>query len=159
LIFNPEILYGTSEYFQYSRDLPVTGGGGRSDHSEDSPGSHPQLVSESALEDVDNQLSIYMGMNKPFLKPGYKLLDLSKDTGIPIYKISACVNRRKNQNFFGYLNQFRIDYFLEKVKTKEYEFKTLEAIAEECGFQNRTTFIRVFKSVMGVTPTEYIHKR
>jgi AraC-like DNA-binding protein len=116
-------------------------------------------VSEAALDKVESSLEQFMLLNKPYLRPGYKLIDLSNDTGIPIYRISAFVNRRKNQNFFGYLNQFRIDYYLEKLASKEYELKTLEAIAEECGFQNRTTFIRVFKSVMGMTPTEYIRKR
>jgi AraC-like DNA-binding protein len=100
-----------------------------------------------------------MQAKKPFLQPGYKLIDLSNDTGIPIYRISAYVNRRKNLNFFGYLNQFRIDYCLEKFAAKEYKSKTLEALAEECGFHNRTTFIRVFKSVTGMNPTEYIRHR
>jgi AraC-like DNA-binding protein len=59
-------------------------------------------------------------------------------------------------NFFGYLNKYRIDYCLQKFSSGEHENKTLEAQAEECGFKNRGTYIRVFKSIMGQAPSEYL---
>lgn len=159
LVFQPEILYGTAEYFQKTHPGSTDELSYEFDKETGEQASQPDIVSEEALDKVGVSLEQFMQANKPYLIPRYKLIDLSNDTGIPIYKISAYVNRRKNQNFFGYLNQNRIDYFLEKVASKEYQSRTLEAMAEECGFQNRTTFIRVFKTVMGMTPTEYIHKR
>ena len=38
------------------------------------------------------------------------------------------------------------------------ETKTLEALAQESGFNSRGTFIRVFKKKTGKTPSEYLHE-
>jgi AraC-like DNA-binding protein len=93
---------------------------------------------------------------KPFTRVRYGIGDLSKDTGIPVYRLSQFINQRFNLNFYGYLNQFRIQYCIEKIKAGEHEIKTLEALAQECGFQSRSTFIRAFKQVTGLKPTEFI---
>jgi AraC-like DNA-binding protein len=158
LILSPEILYGTAAYFKLPDPVthelvqkPIPGQAGEE-------GARIENIPDSELDKVEQELEAFMHFQKPYLKSRYKLLDLSNDTGIPVYKISAYVNRRKDLNFFGYLNQYRIAYCLEKFAAKEYTSKTLEALAEECGFQNRTTFIRVFKSVTGMNPTEYIRK-
>lgn len=158
LLFNPEILYGVLEYFQDPQAPVKEGLSARSGVFTREVSAHPEIVSEASLDKVDKDLSTFMQLKKPFLKPGYKLLDLSDDTGIPVYKISAYVNRRRKQNFSGYLNQYRLNQFLEKIDSREYESKTLEAIAEECGFHSRSSFIRVFKSAKGMTPSEYIWK-
>ncbi len=159
LIFNPEILYGTAAY--YKLPVPANNELFQEPTSEQSgqDGARTETIPDVELDKVERELEEFMHSQKPYLKPGYKLLDLSNETGIPVYKISAYVNRRKDLNFFSYLNQHRIAFCLEKFAAKEHEFKTLEALSEECGFQNRTTFIRVFKSVTGMNPTEYIRKR
>jgi AraC-like DNA-binding protein len=159
LVFNPEILYGTTAYYKLPVPAPKEIFQNSTPEQSDQDTARTENLPDVELDKVEKELEAFMHSQKPYLKPGYKLLDLSNDTGIPVHKISAYVNRRKNLNFFGYLNQYRIAYCLEKFAAKEYTSKTLEALAEECGFQNRTTFIRVFKLVTGMNPTEYIRKR
>jgi AraC-like DNA-binding protein len=43
-------------------------------------------------------------------------------------------------------------------KQPHWQKLTLEAIAAECGFRNRTTFIRHFKATTGITPSEFFNK-
>ena len=59
-------------------------------------------------------------------------------------------------NFFNYINQLRINAFLDKIASNEQAQKTLEALAGECGFQGRSTFIRAFKKETGQTPSDYL---
>lgn len=148
LLTHPEVLYGLSTVMQKEvvvEEVP---------HLEEEP--RENNYSEEMLDRVGEILDGYMTSERPYLKGKFKLQDLSDATGLPIHKISAYVNRRKNMNFFSYLNYYRLEECLSKLSSGEHQSKTLEALAEECGFQNRTTFIRVFKQHTGKTPTEYI---
>lgn len=51
-----------------------------------------------------------------------------------------------------YLNQIRVEHACAYLKQKY--FKTYE-IAYKVGFQDEKYFTRVFKKVMGMTPSEY----
>lgn len=56
-------------------------------------------------------------------------------------------------SFISYLNNFRIGYAKNLLKSNEYK---ISAIAEMCGFQDISYFNRVFKQKNNMTPTEYI---
>jgi AraC-like DNA-binding protein len=147
LLSHPEVLYGISTVLQ--REVVM--------EEEPEPDDAPEnQASDEMVDEVGAILDSYMTKERPYLKGKFKLQDLSDATGLPIHRISAFVNRRKNMNFFAYLNQYRLEEFLSKLSSGEHESKTLEAMAEECGFQNRTTFIRVFKLHTGKTPSAYI---
>jgi AraC-like DNA-binding protein len=62
-------------------------------------------------------------------------------------------------NFNDYLNKYRLEMVTARLDAGENAQKTLEAIALECGFQSRVTFIRAFKKAYGVTPTEYLNQK
>jgi len=105
---------------------------------------------------IEDRVLEVINAKKPFTRVRYSISDLSVDTGIPGYRLSAFINQRYDVNFYGFLNQFRVRHFLNKVEAGEHKTKTIEAIARECGFQSRSTFIRVFKSFKGTTPSEYL---
>jgi AraC-like DNA-binding protein len=155
LVYEPRVLYGTSQYFSRtaavaeSPDMPV-------EQLEEEYEISPELLSNEQMNEVGRVLEQHMASSRAYLRAGYKLIDLSQETGLPVYKISFYVNRSKGVNFFGYLNKYRIEHCLEKFASGEHKSKTLEALAEECGFQSRTTFIRAFKQYTGLTPSEYI---
>lgn len=148
LFFRPEVLYGIHEHPR-SSVVESSGESAALEEKED-------YYTDEILKKVGEVLEDYMETAKPYLKPGYKVSDLAQETGISVHSISAFCNRRRKVNFFGYLNRYRIDYCLNKFALGEHEQKTLEALAEECGFNNRGTFIRVFKSIIGQNPTEYL---
>lgn len=146
LLFHPEILYG----------IPVKKDVGDEGSGEVSETGREDLFPDKLLQEAGAVLEAYMENQKPYLRGRFKMQDLSAETGIQLHIISAYVNRKKGMNFFNYINSFRIQECLHKFRSGEHEHKTLEALAEECGFQNRTTFIRVFKQMTGKTPTEYL---
>lgn len=73
-------------------------------------------------------------------------------TGIPAKQVSRMFKEQFGVNFVDYLAQIRIN------KAKEYLSTTTKTIGEIftlTGFNNRNTFLRTFKKITGLSPSEY----
>ncbi len=70
--------------------------------------------------------------------------------------LSKAINNDYGLNFNDFINQYRIEMFLQMVKDRKHKTHTLSAIAEDCGFNSKATFNRAFKKKMNVSPTQYI---
>jgi AraC-like DNA-binding protein len=149
LFFKPEVLYGIHAFH------PETVLNNRAPQELVADGKEHYYTDEM-LDEMEPILEKYMETDKPFLKAGFKLSDMASKTGISAHRISAFCNRKRKLNFFGYINEYRINHLLEKIASGEHEKKTLEALSEECGFSSRVTFIRVFKAKMGQNPSTYL---
>jgi YesN/AraC family two-component response regulator len=97
----------------------------------------------------------HFNTNLPFLNPNFNLNNLSKEIGLPKHIISSFINQEYRIGFRKLINQKRVDYLIENFKKPEWKNLTLEAIANESGFKNRSTFIINFKEVTGKNPFEY----
>jgi AraC-like DNA-binding protein len=95
---------------------------------------------------------------EPFLDPDYTLDDLVREIQLPRHAISSFVNQEYGIGFRKFLNRQRIDYMLRNSSKESWQNLTLEAIALESGFGNRSTFIKNFKEVTGKNPLEYFKK-
>jgi AraC-like DNA-binding protein len=157
LVFHPQVLYGYS-FHQAAKEAAIEEAN-TTNIGDLNPVKATTYFSEETLAEVGQVLNDLMENHKPYLKPGYKLADLAADSGTSIHKISAYINSIKGMNFYTFLNQYRINYCLDKLRKGEQQDKTLEALATESGFQNRSTFIRAFKAVTQLTPSEYINKK
>ena len=73
--------------------------------------------------------------------------------------LSQVINTRTKDNFQVFLNHFRIQEFQVRLLNGEARLFTLYGLAQECGFNNRSTFYRSFKEVTGQTPKEYFSLR
>jgi YesN/AraC family two-component response regulator len=108
---------------------------------------------------VRTRLNTYMLQQKPFLKPHYKLKDLSEDLQMPLHQLSAFLNKRLGMHFTDYLNQFRIKYCEELIKNEQTGKINFKELVSKCGFHNRNTFTTAFKKFTGKTPSDYIRNR
>lgn len=117
----------------------------------------PQIseAEEKKLEDVMQIIESYMETDKLFLKMGYTINDFSKDIHIPVYQISKSLNTFKGMGFGDYTNHLRVHYCIKKFKEGVWSNYTIEAIAGECGFNNRNSFTNAFKKFLGTSPSEY----
>ncbi|WP_341222341.1 helix-turn-helix domain-containing protein [Polaribacter atrinae] len=69
------------------------------------------------------------------------------------------LKNNKNTDYNNYINGLRIQYIKEKLTTdKEYLNYKISYLAEECGFSSHSKFSASFKSVLGISPSEFIHK-
>lgn len=70
-------------------------------------------------------------------------------------EVSRLINRNSKKNFNQFVNEFRIQeakLLIEQARLNQFN---LSGIAEEVGFNSRSTFFTTFKTIEGKTPTEY----
>lgn len=157
LFFRPQILYGIQEMavsnFNFAPVPEIVA---------DNPGealTNGTGISQSPALNVElykSTLEKYMANEKPFLKQGYSITDLSAETGIPQHHLSALLNRVYELRFSDFLNRMRIDYIRDNFNKENWHKLTLEGIAKIAGFNSRTTFFNAIKKATGLTPSEFM---
>lgn len=116
-------------------------------------------LSEEECKRLIKQLNIIMKEEKPFINPDLKLNDLAKMIGSSQPALSFLFNQYLKKNYYDYINEWRIKEFKDLVKDKEMRKYTLNTLAEKCGFTSRATFLRHFKSLTGMTPSDYLKQK
>lgn len=69
---------------------------------------------------------------------------------------SRIINLYFKKSFTVVLGEYRVREACRRIDRGEYLRMTVEAIAQGVGFKSRTNFVKVFKSVTSLSPTEYI---
>ncbi|QKZ14621.1 helix-turn-helix domain-containing protein [Spirosoma sp. KUDC1026] len=110
-------------------------------------------------QEYRQQIEGYMEETQPFLRKGYTIKEMASDLGVPQHQVSIVINQEYGMNFNDFINRYRIDYIKEKLTQPDWRQLTLEGIALEAGFGNRTTFFRAFTKLTGTTPTAYLEQR
>lgn len=105
---------------------------------------------------IATRLANYMNNDKPYLRHGYSIHNLSSDLQIQAYQLSFYLNHHLGISFSDYLNRYRIEHSKKLIQEGASQRYTLEALAFECGFSNRNSFTSAFKRFTGVTPSEFI---
>lgn len=92
-----------------------------------------------------------------FLAKNITLDSLSKEFDTNRDYLSKLVNELKGKNFSQYLNELRINYIVEELKSNEKIRKhTIAAIANDIGYNNAESFTNAFKKITGTLPSYYI---
>ncbi|NMR33568.1 helix-turn-helix domain-containing protein [Chryseobacterium aquaticum] len=99
----------------------------------------------------------YFEKEKLFLRKNITLDSLAKDLGTNRDYLSKSVNELKGKNFSQYLNELRIQYIIEELKSNEKIRKyTVVAIANEIGYNSSESFANAFRKITGTLPSYYI---
>jgi AraC-like DNA-binding protein len=112
------------------------------------------LTDENA-DEVFNRLNEFMLSSKSFLDSNLNLPGLAKQLNISTHHLSQIINKKAEQNFFEYINKFRIEEAKRLLKNPEMNHLTISAIGFEVGFNSTSTFNSVFKNLTGTTPSKY----
>jgi AraC-like DNA-binding protein len=83
------------------------------------------------------------------------LKDLAKATHLSLHQVSETINRGYKMNFNELINRYRIDEVKKRLIDPQYDHLSLVAIAFDCGFNSKATFNRVFKTITGVSPSDF----
>jgi len=100
----------------------------------------------------------YMEKEKPYLDRSLTIYDLSLQTGISRHHITEVLNNLHGMNFFTFINEYRVKEVTGRMKDPANRNYTLLSIAYDSGFNSKSTFNTIFKSVTGHTPTQYLDK-
>jgi len=94
-----------------------------------------------------------MEKEQPFLNSELKIADIASQLGTNVSYVSACINRQKGCPFSQFVNSYRINY--AKAMLRHKPEKKLSEVWTASGFANETTFFRTFKTITGMTPTDW----
>ncbi len=95
--------------------------------------------------------------NNGFLKKNLTLDSLAKEFQTNRDYLSKLINELKSKNFSQYLNELRINFIVEELKSNNRIRKhTIAAIAEDIGYNNSESFTNAFKKITGTLPSYFI---
>lgn len=115
-------------------------------------------LNNSMSEEYLQKLQCYMDDNKPYLQSNLTLQKLAAALGISPHHLSQIINDRLNQNFFDFINQYRVKEAQRLLVHPKGQLLTILAISEESGFNSKTAFNIAFKKVANMTPSEFRKK-
>ncbi|MDX1672196.1 MAG: helix-turn-helix domain-containing protein [Balneolaceae bacterium] len=107
------------------------------------------------IESLKARLIAFIEEEKPFLNSDLKLEDLAKAINVPSHHLSQVINAEFDSNFNEFINRYRVEAANNMLEDEQFDSYSLEGIALECGFNNRSTFYRVFRKHTGTTPARY----
>jgi AraC-like DNA-binding protein len=110
-------------------------------------------VSEEAQQSTIQKLKSVMEKDKPFLRTDFSLPDLADKVGVSVHHLSQVINDGLGKNFFEMVASYRIEE--AKVILKHSPHLKVEEIAEQVGYNSKSSFNTMFKKITGMTPSEY----
>lgn len=112
-------------------------------------------LSISDLDQLKSQLELLMEEKKPFLNNKLMKAELAEMLGVSNPELARLLNERIGMNFFDFVNYYRIKEFINLAKKDDAKNYTFFGLAQEAGFNSKTTFNKSFKKLMGSSPTQY----
>jgi AraC-like DNA-binding protein len=97
----------------------------------------------------------HMLQRKPFLEPDLTLDQLAAQLDLRPRTLSQVINERLNQNFFDFINRYRIDEAKNLLSHPVDKKITVLEVLYEVGFNSKSSFNTLFKKYTGLTPSEF----
>lgn len=146
-----------------SQKQPTDGAGEAPDTAttaDDADGKNKTLaISEDMRRKLLDAVIDVMENSTEFCSSDFSLARLASLVGSNSKYVSLVINDTFHKTFKNYVNDYRIRLAcLRMADTGTYGSYTLNAIAESVGFKSYTTFVELFRKVVGITPSMYKDK-
>lgn len=105
-----------------------------------------------------NALLKLMETEKPYQNSELTLPQLAEKLAISPHNLSEVINTQLKQNFFDFINQYRVEEVKQAFSAPDKQHLKILAIAFDAGFNSKTSFNTIFKKEVGVTPSEFRKK-
>lgn len=112
-------------------------------------------LTKQDLDQLKDKLDQLMEHKKPYLNQKLLKSELADLLGVSNPEIARLLNERIGMSFFEYVNYYRIKEFIVLAQRDDAQKFTIFGIAQEAGFNSKTTFNKSFKKLMGASPSEY----
>ncbi len=113
---------------------------------------HDQPVQAKSWSSEAVDLEQQMSHNQWYLSPRLSLSDLANTMGTNETYLSRTINQGLGLSFNQYINQWRVEHAKQLIKQPH---RSLLNLAMDSGFNSKATFNRVFKTSVGLTPSQY----
>lgn len=119
---------------------------------------------KARLSPVDSEILIkkldsLMINEKIFLQNNLTLREVSGILKTSTNNISWLLNNVYKTTFYDFINNYRIREFVKSIDDNKHLNHTILALSMDVGFNSKSTFNKVFKTVMNDTPSNFIKKR
>lgn len=107
--------------------------------------------------DIVTRMREYIERERVYTNTELKMSDLAEALDVSPSKLSQVFSQHVGENYYEFINGYRLAEFKRLVGEGEYKRYTLTALSEKCGFK-RANFFSTFRKVEGMTPAEYMKK-
>jgi AraC-like DNA-binding protein len=112
------------------------------------------LSAEKAKNYLEHLMAL-MNDEKPYQDNSLTLSQLAKMLEISAHNLSEILNTRIKQNFFDFINQYRVEQAKKDLIDPEKQHLKILAIGFQAGFNSKTSFNTIFKKITTLTPSAY----
>jgi len=112
------------------------------------------LTPERSERYLDKLLN-FMEKEKPFTDGDLTIQKLAEKLSIPAPHLSQTINERLGQTFSDFINSYRVEEAKRKLLDPALKHLSVLGIAEEVGFNSKSSFNSVFKKYTNMTPSEF----
>jgi AraC-like DNA-binding protein len=112
-------------------------------------------LTKTKAEAFHKKLIHLMETDKPFTYSSLKLNQLAKMIGTTPNYLSQVINEECDQNFYDFVNGYRINEAKKMIQDPGNEQVTLLSIAYDVGFNSKSAFNTAFKKYTGMTPSQF----
>ncbi len=120
----------------------------------------PEHLSTFGKEHLTEGEGIRMGNIYNYILQHYQqaltLEEVSEEAHLTPQAFCRYFKKHTGVTFVSFLNELRINQACKKLTNGDYD--SISTVAYNCGFNSITNFNRVFKSVAGLSPKEYLYK-
>ena len=97
----------------------------------------------------------FMAAEKRYLNGDLTIQKLADELGIPAHYLSQTINEQLSQSFSEFLNSYRIEEAKRRLRDPAFKHLSILGIAEDVGFNSKSSFNAVFKKHTNLTPSEF----
>lgn len=119
----------------------------------------PVISGEGELRSYEKEikkLNKYIEEERPYLNPEMSLKLMANGLNYAPAQLSEVINNGLGVNFNDFINKYRVEEMKRSLHNGDHKSLSLVAVAFDCGFNSKATFNRVFKKLVGMSPTEYM---
>lgn len=114
-------------------------------------------VDEQECADIVKRMKKYLERERVYTDQDLKMKDLADVLHLSAPKLSQVFNLYLGQNYYDFINSYRLEEFKRLIEAGEHKRFTITALSEQCGFK-KSSFFSTFRKVEGMTPAEYLKK-
>ena len=114
-------------------------------------------IDEKECAEIVGQMRAYIEKGKIYTNTDIRMKDLADELHLSPSKLSQVFNLYLKENYYDFINRYRLEEFKRLIKAGEHKRVTITALSEQCGFK-KSNFFSTFRKVEGMTPAEYLKK-
>jgi AraC-like DNA-binding protein len=116
-------------------------------------------LTKDDLQRLMQQVTKHITYHKPYLDNELSLTTLAEQLQMNPNLLSQVLNEGFGENFYKFVNQYRVEESKRLLLDPAYKHYTILAIALEAGFSSKSTFNRTFKEIAGCSPSEFTRQK